>query len=155
MIDWLNTNIAYWHWIIFGLILSVCEIFAVSFVLLWFGVSAIIVGLLLWVIPMSFSFQVLIWIGLSMFNVYAWFKWVSPHFKTKTLSGMAHEKMIGQTGIVIEVNSVQQGRGKLRFPAPILGADEWLCICEQEIEIGSRVRVQEFSGNKLIVIKVN
>lgn len=153
MIDELNASIAYWHWIIFGLLLSLSEIFAMSFVLLWFGLSAIMVGILLAIFDFSITIQILIWMFLSAFNVYAWFKWVSPRFKTKTLSGMAREKMIGQVGTVIEFNSMHAGRGKLRFPAPILGADEWQFICEEPIEVGSRVVVQEFSGNSLIVSK--
>ncbi len=151
MLEWLNANIAYWHWIVFGLLLILTEIMTVSFILLWFGVSAILVGVLLWLLPISLTMQLLIWTLLSLFNVFAWFKWVSPHLKNKTLSGMAKEKMIGQIGTVIDYNSVQPDRGLLRFPAPILGNDEWQFICSDEIEVGSRVIVKEFSGNTLIV----
>jgi hypothetical protein len=154
MIEGLNATIAYWHWIIFGLVLSLCEIFAMSFVLLWFGLSAIIVGFLLAIFKFSLTYQILLWMLLSAFNVFAWFKWVSPKFKTKTLSGMAREKMLGQVGSVIEFNSMHTGRGKLRFPAPILGADEWQFICAETLEVGSRVIVKEFSGNSLIVTKL-
>jgi inner membrane protein len=153
MLEWLNSNIAYWHWIVFGLILSVSEILVLSFVLLWFGLSAIIVGILLWLFPFSITMQLFIWVSLSLFNVFGWFKWISPRLKNKSFSGMARESMIGQTGTVIEYNSIQPGRGKLRFPAPILGSDEWQFICSDEVEVGSRVIVQEFSGNSLIVNK--
>lgn len=153
MIDGLNATIAYWHWIIFGLLLSLSEIFAMSFVLLWFGLSAIVVGILLALFKFSVTVQVLLWMSLSAFNVYAWFKWVSPSFKNKTFSGMSREKMLGQVGLVIEFNSQHAGRGILRFPAPILGADEWQFICEEALEVGGRVVVKEFSGNSLIVTK--
>ena len=153
MLEWLNANIAYWHWIVFGLVLSLSEILVMSFVLLWFGLSAIVVGILLWIFPFSITMQLFIWVSLSLFNVFGWFKWISPRIKNKSLSGMARETMIGQIGTVIEYNSVQSGRGKLRFPAPILGNDEWQFICTDEIEVGSRVIVQEFSGNSLIVSK--
>lgn len=146
-------EITYWHWIIFGLILSVSEIFVLSFVLLWFGLGAIAVGLLLLVFEIPITIQILLWILFSSFNVFAWFKWVSPRLKTKTLSGMSREKMIGQVGTVIELNLSHEGRGKLRFPAPILGDDEWQFICVDTIEVGSRVVVKEFSGNALIVTK--
>ena len=151
MLEWLNTHIAYWHWLIFGLCLALAEIMLLSFVSLWFGLSAIIVGLILWVYPFSFTLQLLGWVILSIFIVFAWFKWVSPHFKNKTFSGMAREGMIGQTGSVIEYNSVHEGRGTLRFPAPILGNDEWQFICTDVVELGDRVIVREFSGNTLIV----
>jgi len=155
MIDGLNISIEYWHWIIFGLLLSMSEIFILSFVLLWFGLSAIAVGLLLAVIELSITAQILLWILLSVFNLFAWFKWVSPRLKNKTLSGMSREKMLGQVGSVIEFNAAHEGRGTLRFPAPILGADEWQFICEEKLEVGTRVIVKEFSGNSLIVTKLN
>lgn len=153
MLDLLNANIDYWHWIVFGLILCLCEILVMSFVLLWFGLGAIVVGILLWLFPISITLQLLIWVSLSLFNVYGWFKWISPRLKTRSLSGMAREKMIGQIGTVIEYNSLHSGRGKLRFSAPVLGNDEWQFICEEEIVVGNRVVVQEFSGNSLIVNK--
>ena len=152
MIEGLS-EIAYWHWIIFGLLLSLSEIFVMSFVLLWFGLGAIAVGLLLLVFEIPITIQILLWIIISSFNVFAWFRWISPRFKTKTLSGMSREKMIGQVGTVIELNLSHKGRGKLRFPAPILGDDEWQIICEDIVEVGCRVIVKEFSGNSLIVTK--
>ncbi len=151
MLEWLNTDIAYWHWLIFGLCLVMAEMILFSFVALWFGISAIIVGLLLLIMPLDFSFQLLIWVVLSIFNVFAWFKWVSPHLKNKTFSGMAREGMLGQTGTVLEYNSLHEGRGTLRFSAPILGNDEWQFICTDIVAIGDRVIVREFSGNTLIV----
>jgi len=154
MIDSLNITLEYWHWIIFGLLLSVSEIFVLSFVLLWFGLSAIAVGLLLTITEFSLTIQILLWIFLSAFNLFAWFKWVSPRLKNKTLSGMSREKMLGQVGSVIEFNLAHEGRGTLRFPAPILGADEWQFICEDRLEVGTRVVVKEFSGNSLIVNKL-
>ena len=151
MFEWLNANIAYWHWLIFGLCLALAEIMLLSFVTLWFGMAAIIVGLLLLIYPFSFTMQLLIWIILSIIIVFSWFKWVSPHLKNKTFSGMSRESMIGQIGTVIEYNSVHEGRGTMRFPAPILGNDEWQFICTDNIDLGDRVMVREFSGNTLIV----
>ncbi len=151
MLEWLNTEVAYWHWMIFGLALALLEIMLLSFVALWFGLSAFVVGLLLWVLPLSFTMQLTIWIILSICIIFSWFKWVSPLLKNKSFSGMAKESMLGQMGTVIEYNSAHEGRGTLRFSAPILGADEWQFICTDTVEVGSRVFVREFSGNTLIV----
>jgi len=151
MLEWLNAEVAYWHWMIFGLALALLEIMMLSFVALWFGLSAFVVGLLLWVLPLSFTMQLTIWIILSICIIFSWFKWVSPLLKNKSFSGMAKESMLGQIGTVIEYNSAHDGRGTLRFSAPILGADEWQFICTDTVEVGSRVIVREFSGNALIV----
>lgn len=153
MIDWLNTTIDYWHWIVMGLCLALGEILVSSFVLLWFGLSAIIVGVVLMIVPMAITLQLLLWGVLALFFVFGWFKWIAPRLKNATLSGMARESMLGQVGTVIEYNSVQAGRGIVRFPAPILGDDEWQFICYESVDVGNRVIVQEFSGNSLIVSK--
>jgi membrane protein implicated in regulation of membrane protease activity len=97
------------------------------------------VGVLLLIYPFSFTLQLLIWVVLSMIIVFSWFKWVSPHLKNKTFSEMSREGMIGQVGSVIEYNSVHEGRGTLRFPAPILGNDEWQFICTDTVDVGDRV----------------
>ncbi|MDC9728449.1 MAG: NfeD family protein [Methyloprofundus sp.] len=151
MLEWLNAEVAYWHWMVFGFALALLEIMLFSFVALWFGLGAFIVGLLLLIIPLSFTVQLAIWICLSIAIIFSWFKWISPLLKNKTFSGMAKESMLGQVGTVIEYNSAHEGRGTLRFSAPILGADEWQFICTDTIEVGSRVIVREFSGNALIV----
>ncbi|NOQ64186.1 MAG: NfeD family protein [Methyloprofundus sp.] len=151
MLEWLSSEIAYWHWLIFGLLLGIVEMMSFSFVALWFGVSAIIVGLLLLIVPFPLTVQLLIWIFLSIAIIVVWFKWVYPRMKNKDFSKMSRESMIGQIGTVIDYNSVHQGRGTLRFPAPILGSDEWQFICTDAISIGDRVMVREFSGNSLIV----
>ena len=49
--EWLDSNIAYWHWVVFGFLLAALEIFVPSFYMLWLGISAVAVGLLSWVLP--------------------------------------------------------------------------------------------------------
>jgi len=41
----------------------------------------------------------------------------------------------------------------LRFPAPLLGSDEWLIISQDDLTAGDRVSVIDLSGNSLIVKK--
>jgi len=150
MENWLNAGIAYWHWLIIGLLLLGAEMFLAGFILFWFGASAIVVGLLMLLIPLGFRAQLLIWAGLSILSVLVWNRFIRPGWKYKTLSGMAHETLIGQVGMVLESNRGKT-RGKLRFPAPVLGEDEWTFICGQDVVVGVRVRVTEISGNTLIV----
>lgn len=150
MENWLNMSIEYWHWLIVGMLLLGAEMFLAGFILFWFGMSAIVVGLLLLVVPLGFKVQLLIWVGLSVAAVLVWNRYIRPGWKDKTLSGMAHEALTGQVGMVMESNQ-GRSRGKLRFPAPVLGEDEWMFICEQDVAVGVRVRVKEISGNTLIV----
>ncbi len=148
--EWLNSHVAYWHWIVLGLVLASLEIFVPSFVILWFGVSAIVVGLLLLMTGISVTAQVLIWAVLSFLCVAAWHKLVSPRMKDKTLAGLSREAILGKVGTVLEY-SVEQGRGTMRFPAPVLGNDEWEILSHDALQSGDRVTVKDVSGNTLIV----
>ena len=150
--EWLNTHIEYWHWIVLGLVLAGIEIFAPSFFMLWLGISAILVGLIMSVTEISFTLQVFIWAAASFTCLLAWFKFISPMMKDKSLSGMSKEAILGQEGTVLH-HSMETNRGMMRFPAPILGNDEWNIISDDELTGGDRVVVKDVVGNSLSVKK--
>jgi len=150
MIEILNGSIAYWHWIIFGLALSCLEIFIPSFVMVWFGASAVVVGLLMLVIDISVTVQILLWAVFSVVFLGLWHKLVSPGMGNQTMAGLSREAIVGKVGTVLEYSS-DQGRGSLRFPAPILGNDEWEILSEEPLRSGDRVIVADLSGNTLVV----
>ena len=146
--------IEYWHWIVFGIVLMVSEIFIGSFFIFWFGAAAVVVGLLILPLPdMSPAAQLIIWAVSSASFALAWFKLVKPLNVDKTKAGLSKEALVGEIGQVLQIPSGEK-RGKVRFPAPVLGSDEWLIISHDTISIGDRVRVVDLSGNALIIEKV-
>ena len=149
--EWFDSSIAYWHWLVLGLILIALEIFTAGFVLLWLGVSALMVGAVSFAIELSFTTELLIWTVLSLSDLFVWFKFIQPRFRDKTLSGMSREAVLGQTGMVIQANTGE--RGRLRFSMPVLGSDEWSFICQETVSAGDRVSVIDVSGNTLVVSK--
>ncbi|MCK7598273.1 NfeD family protein [Microbulbifer sp. CAU 1566] len=150
MLEWLNTHIAYWHWLVLGLLLVTAEIFVSGFILFWFGLAALFMGALLVMVDMPITLQLLLWAGLSIALVFLWLKFIRPNWKDRTTSGMAMEALTGQVGSVIDSN-IGKSRGRLRFPAPILGEDEWQFMSTSEVGIGERVKVINISGNTLVV----
>lgn len=153
LVEWLDGGVAYWHWLVLGFLLFAAEVFVSGFVLFWFGAAAIVLALLLLAVDLPFSAQLLIWGLLSIAALVGWLKFVAPGWKDRTTAGMAAEALAGQIGSVIESNA-GKSRGKLRFPAPVLGEDEWQFLSETEIAIGERVQVTDISGNTLVVRKV-
>ena len=144
----------YWHWIVFGIALMLSEIFIGSFFIVWFGAAAIVVGLLLLPLPnMSGTAQLILWAISSASFALAWFKLIKPLNIDKTKAGLSKEAMLGEVGQVLQIPSGDK-RGKVRFPAPVLGSDEWLIISHETVSIGDRVSVVDLSGNALIVKKV-
>ncbi|MDD9959936.1 MAG: NfeD family protein [Gammaproteobacteria bacterium] len=143
----------YWHWIVFGIALMLAEIFLGSFFIFWFGAAAIVVGLLMVPLPaMSVIAQIIIWAVSSAAFAIAWFKIIKPLNIDKTKAGLSKEALLGEIGQVLRVPNGEK-RGKVRFPAPVLGSDEWLIISRDELDIGDRVSVTDLSGNALIVEK--
>ena len=144
-----------WHWIVFGIALMISEIFLTTFFILWFGAAAVTVGVILYFVPeLSTTMQILIWTILSSVLAWGWFKYLKPLSIDKTKAGLSKEAITGEVGQVIVVPTPDK-RGKLRFPAPILGADEWIIISQDDLSIGDRVSVVDVSGNSLIVRKYN
>ena len=147
-------EILYWHWIVLGIGLILLESPLPSFTSLWFGAGAVVVGLLLLVVPgISFTLQVLIWTVLSVALTWLWFRYLKPLSIDKTKAGLSRESIVGEIGQVMVVPKAER-RGKLRFPAPVLGSDEWLFISQDQLAAGDRVQVVDVSGNSLIVKKV-
>lgn len=150
----LSFSIVYWHWIVLGIILVTAEIFLSSFMVLWFGLGAILCGVLLWLMPtMSLTLQLLLWLLFSCGFAVFWFRYFKPRMVDKTQAGIAREAVIGTSGIVIRA-PFENGRGRVRFTLPVLGDDEWEFICEQSVQVGDRVQIREFSGNTLVVAKL-
>lgn len=150
----MSFEIEFWHWVVFGVLLVLSEIALTTFFILWFGVAAIIVGGILFFVPsLSLSWQILIWTLLSALLAVAWFKYLKPLSTDRTKAGLSREAIVGEVGQVISV-PVESRRGRMRFPAPILGADEWQIISSETLAQGDRVRVKDVSGNSLLVEKV-
>lgn len=143
-----------WHWVVFGIALMVSEIFLGTFFILWFGAAAVAIGGLLYLIPaLSMTWQILLWTVLSSALAWGWFRYLKPLSIDRTKAGLSKEAITGEVGQVLVVPTAEK-RGKLRFPAPVLGADEWVILSKDKLALGDRVRVVDISGNSLIVDKV-
>ena len=144
----------YWYWLVFGMILMLLELAVPSFTIFWFGLGALVVGVLLLVVPgLSLTLQVLVWIIASAAFVLFWFKVLKPRMTDKTTSGIAREAVLGETAMVTRVPEGDR-RGEIRFSVPMLGSDTWPFICDDEVAVGDRVAVREISGNTMLVKKV-
>ena len=146
-------KILYWYWLVFGMLLIIAEIFIPSFTVLWFGLGAIIVALILWLVPdMAVSWQLFVWAIASIVFTVLWFKFFKPLMTDRTKAGISREAVLGESGQVIKTPEADR-RGIVRFTTPLLGSDEWPFICEQEVVSGDRVFVKDVSGNTLMVEK--
>lgn len=140
-----------WHWFVLGVLLILSELVLPAFAALWFGIAAIMVGVLLWLFPMmGFTTQLVIWIVLSILCTLLWFKFIKPLSTDKTKAGLSREATIGQVGMVIQIH-MEHDLITVRFSMPVLGSDEWNCRSLEPVRVGDRVRVVDILGNELVV----
>lgn len=141
-----------WIWITAGIILSVLEIVIPSFTIIWFGLAAIVVGILSFIIRTdSLALQLALWAVLSGLFTYGWFRFFRQ--ETKTLSGQSKEAIIGKSGIIVKANGTTFPGGIIRFPIAVLGSDEWSYISEEQLQLGDRGVIVDIAGDKLVVKK--
>lgn len=145
-------QIEWWYWVVAGVVLILCELAIPVFVLVWFGLSAILVGILLAILPsVSLTAQLSLWLVLSIVLVVLWFRVFKPG-QHKTRVGMADANLIGEVGLLTHAVAPFQ-KGKVRFQKPILGSEIWSCIAEEQIASGERVRIVQVEGSMLKVEK--
>ena len=135
----------WWHWIVLGLGLAIAELLVPAFFIIWFGIGAMGVGILLLIAPgLSIAVQVMIWAALSATLVVLWFRYLKP--RTMTAVGTSAASVAGEVGVLVSDISPET-RGQVRFQKPILGSDVWECYAEHKIAAGKRVRVIIVEGN--------
>lgn len=143
-------EIVWWHWIVLGLGLAMIELMVPSFFIIWFGLAALLVGLVVLVVPdLGFSAQIFIWTLLSIGMTALWFKIFRPGNKTR--SGQA-DAALGEIGVLVRAIE-PMGRGEVRFQKPVMGSDVWPCVADEAIAAGERVKVIAVDGQLLKVAK--
>ena len=76
-------TILWYHWLILGMLLILGEMLLPSFTLLWFGLAALLTGLLLLILPsIGLSIQLLFWAMASIAFTVLWFKLFKPMVQT-------------------------------------------------------------------------
>ncbi len=143
----------WWHWAVAGLVLIVLELAVPAFVLVWFGLGALVLALLTALFPgMGSTAQVGIWTLVSVAMVALWFRIFKPGLH-KTRIGTSDANVVGEVGLLVR-DVAPFEKSSVRFQKPILGADTWDCISDESIRSGERVRVLEVEGSLMKVGKV-
>jgi len=139
-------DIQFWHWLAFGGLLGVLEILAPGFVLIWLGLAALLVGLMLLVWEgMPFTFQLLAYAGFSVLCVFIWFYWLRrlPVESDKPNLNRRAEQLIGRRAVVVD--AIVNGRGRIK-----LGDGTW-AVTGTDLPAGHMVDITGTDGALLHV----
>lgn len=143
----------WWHWVVGGIALVLLELAVPAFFIIWFGLGALLVGMLLLVAPsVSFTAQIVGWTVASVAMTGLWFK-VFRSGKAGTRAGQA-SSVVGEVGMLVTAVAPYQP-GQVRFQKPVLGAELWECRTDAEIAAGERVKVLSVEGSFVQVAKLH
>ncbi|PSV10099.1 NfeD family protein [Photobacterium leiognathi] len=137
----------FWHWLAIGLVLLLLELLGTAGYLLWLGISAVLVSILVLMLPISWPLQ---WISFAVFALFTtWLWWRYQHKKDKfdasvTKLNQRSAQMIGQRSVVTE--AIVAGAGRLQF-----GDTTWSVVTEVDLEAGQKVEVVAVEGITLVI----
>ena len=139
-----------WSWAILGLVLLGFEMLTGTFYILWFGVAALCVALLLALIPdAGLQTQLLAFAMLSLTSLAVWRRKYKAH-SPRSLVGQSHDDTIGKIGHITAAVSPAQ-TGTITFTIPVMSSREWTAIADEAIAVGETAEVVAIAGNFLRV----
>lgn len=142
----------WWQWAVLGIGLIIAELAIPAFFIVWFGLGALLVSVVLLVAPsLSLTAQILTWTLASVAMVVIWFRIFKPGMH-KTKIGMSDSNIVGEVGMLTRDVAPFQ-KGQVRFQKPLVGSEVWECISDETIRSGERVRVLGIEGSFLKVGK--
>lgn len=142
----MSDAIVFWHWWILAIVLVILEVFAPGAFFLWLGVSAGVVGFVLWLMPdMSWETQFLIFSIISVVSIALWRIRLRKH-PTESEDSTLNERTrqyIGRTFSLAE--PIVDGFGKIHVD------DSYWQVTGPDRESGKKVKVISVEG---MVLKV-
>jgi len=143
-------QLVYWHWIVIGLGLIVLEMLLPGFILLWFGVSAIVVGILVALVPsMAWEVQLLLFAVLSIVSLFAFKKLRKGNIEDDPNATFMNQRginLIGRKTVLIE--AVVDGVGKITVDDTF-----WRVEAAEDMPVGTHIEITGASGATLTVSK--
>jgi len=136
----------FWHWWILALALIIAETFLPGTFFLWMGVSALVLGVLSWLIPaMGWEMQLMLFAVLSLASIVGWRMWQRKH------PDETDQPMLNRRGeqyidrVFVLETAIENGFGKVR-----VGDSLWR-VKGEDAAAGLKVRVTAADGIVLVV----
>ncbi|MGL5036351.1 MAG: NfeD family protein [Aeromonas sp.] len=144
-------GLTYWHWLGLGLILLAIEVLGTVGFLLWTGIAALEVGLLLLVWPFGWQAQLLLFAGQSLLTTWAWWRWQHQRDSAgQDAASTINERMQSYMGRELTLlDDVVEGASRVRLDDTV-----WTVRCSDTLLAGSKVKVVGADSHILLVMPV-
>ncbi|GJM00192.1 MAG: membrane protein [Methyloligella sp.] len=138
-------NIGPWSWLILGCILLGLEVLLPGTFMLWFGVAAIVTGVLSFLAPIGLELQLIVFAIVSLISVLIGRKLYSSN-EAASDQPLLHKRGAQLIGHSFKVTkAIENGKGKVK-----VGDSEWI-VKGEDAEVGTIIKVVALDGNTLIV----
>lgn len=134
-------------WLSLGGLLLAAELLGASGYLLWSGIAAALVGLLTWMLPLSWEWQGISFALLTMVAAWLWWKWLNSRQKTDLQNGSLNQRgqqLVGMHATVLEPMS--NGYSRVR-----IGDSTWRITSTAKLGVGDDVIITHVEGITLRV----
>lgn len=129
-------------WILLGFAIMSLELFAPGFIIVFFGLGAVLTGLLLIFVPMGINTQLVLFAVISVVLLVSFRRMAQGYFigrvSNQNPTGGAMEVFSGETAVVAEDIIPNSPKGKVEFHGTFWNAD-----ADTEILKGAKVTVLE------------
>jgi membrane protein implicated in regulation of membrane protease activity len=137
-------------WLIFGVILLTLEVLTGTTYILWPAVAALIVGVLVFIVPLSWELQFLLFFIIGTVLLFAGHKYFRPMMKGGEPSDL-NDRARSMVGMRVKaVNDFDTGRGRVQ-----VGDTQWQAIMDIGNAVkGDELRVVDVKGTTLQVVEL-
>lgn len=145
MSGWFDTAL-YWHWLVLAVVLIVLEVLSPGVFFLWLGLSAGLVGAILFLVPdLAWTIQLLLFAVFGIVTVLGWRYWLAKHptpSDRPTLNRRG-EQYIGRRFTLDE--PINNGQGWVR-----VDDGRWK-VQGEDLPAGARIEVTGVEGATFLV----
>ena len=142
---WMDTLEPHWFWLALGLILAIGEMVIPGVFLIWLAGSAILTGLVAWLVPIGMPLQIVLFVGLSLVSVFVGKRYLAAN-PIEPADPKMNDRGARAVGATVQVTQpIEAGSGRVK-----LGDSEWLAQ-GPDAGVGTRMRVVAADGVILIV----
>lgn len=138
----MNDFVAHYGWWLLALVLIAAEMVAPGYFLLWIGIAAAAVGVVVWFVPGAPALvQAILFAAFAIASCLVYWKLLRPVAERRDDQPLLNRRgaqLVGQRFVVSE--AIVNGRGKIR-----VGDGEWLAS-GPDIPVGSEVEVVAVDG---------
>ncbi|WP_034946264.1 NfeD family protein [Erwinia oleae] len=137
-------------WLTLGGALLAAEMLGASGYLLWSGIAAILVSLLVWLVPLPWEWQGLSFALLTVLSALWWYRWLKGRAgrQPQSMLNQRGSQLIGQQLTLDE--TLVDGFGRVR-----IGDSDWRVQAAENLPAGTPVTVVGVEGITLQIIRRN